>query len=79
MKKIKRKKQNRKILIIVLVLLLITFTMWILGSQKNKKGYEFYDVNNNYGTSPNCEIKNETLICNVNGYDVPVKQFSKME
>ena len=78
-KKIKRKKQNKKAIIVILVLLLISIAMLILGFQINKKGYEFYDINNNYGTSPNCKIKNETLICNVNGYDVPVKQFSKIE
>ena len=51
--------------------------LWILGFQKNKNGYEFYDINGNYGTSSNCQIKNDTLICEVNGYDVPVEQYSK--
>ena len=79
MKKIKKRNKNKKVIIAVLVLLLISLIVLILGFQTNKKGYEFYDINNNYGTSPKCAIKNETLICNVNGYDVPVKQFSKID
>lgn len=86
MKKSKKKrKTSRKyfkrnlILIITLILLVACIQLWILGFQRNKKYYEFYDINDNYGTSQKCTIKNETLICNVNGYDVPVKQFSKIE
>ena len=79
MKKSKKRSRSKNAIIVILVLLLISTVILILGFQKNKKGYEFYDINNNYGTSPNCKMKNETLICSVNGYDVPVKQFSRME
>ena len=78
-KKSSKKGNKKRFIIIALILLIILTISIILYSQTNKKGYEFYDINNNFGTSSKCEIKNETLICNVNGYDVPVKQFSKIE
>lgn len=78
MKKIaERKNYSKKIMLAVLILFLIAITLLILGFQKNKK-YEFYDFNGNFGTSPNCEIKSETLICDVNGYDIPVSQYSRI-
>lgn len=86
MKKLKKKRKNSKkyfkrnlILIITLILIVVCIILCILGFQKNKKYYEFYDINDNYGTSSECTIKNNTLICKVNGYDIPVKQFSKIE
>lgn len=84
MKWFKKIQKNRKkyfkrnlITIIVSSLLIICIYLWILGFQKNKNSYEFYDINNNHGTSSNCQIKKDTLICEVNGYDVPVRQYSK--
>ena len=84
MKKLKKNQKDRKryskrnlIAITALILPLACMQLWILGFQKNKNGYEFYDINGNYGTSSNCQIKNDTLICKVNGYDVPVEQHSK--
>ena len=86
MKQFKKVQKNRKrnfkrilITIIALSLLVVCIHLLILGFQKSKNNYEFYDVNDNYGTSSNCQIKNDTLICEVNGNDVPVKQFSKTE
>ena len=86
MKKFKKYRKSSKkyfkrnlIIIIAFSLPVACIQLWILGFQKDKNGYEFYDINDNYGTSQKCAIKNETLICNVNGYDVPVKQFSKIE
>lgn len=71
------KNYSKKIILAIFILFLIAITLLILGFQINKK-YEFYDFNGNFGTSPNCEIKNETLICDVNGYDIPVSQYSRI-
>lgn len=77
MKRTKRKIKSKKAgIAIIIILLLIAITLMILGFQ-SKKEYEFYDFNDNFGTSKHCQIKNNTLICDVNGYEVPVKQYSR--
>lgn len=46
----------------------------------NNMNYEFYDMNDMYGTSNECGVVKEgTIACLVNNNFIPVKQYSKLE
>lgn len=61
----------KKLIIIGVLVALIT------GCESESKTYEYYDLENNYGTSSQCELTNEGAKCLINGDMVLVSQFSE--
>lgn len=61
----------KKIIIIGVLVALIT------GCESKQTTYEYYDLENNYGTSSQCELTNEGAKCLINGDMVLVSQFSE--
>lgn len=61
----------KKIIIIGVLVALIT------GCKSKSTTYEYYDLENNYGTSSQCELTDEGAKCLINGDMVLVSQFSE--
>lgn len=61
-----------KKLIIIGVLVALT-----TGCKSESKTYEYYDLENNYGTSHRCELNDSGAMCLIDGNMTLVNQFSE--
>lgn len=63
------------VMVIIVVLLII---LGLKNSERKNKKYEYYDMQNNYGTSLKCELKDCGAYCKTDGGWELVNQFSEV-
>ncbi len=66
---------KKAIIEVIGVMVAITLVVIILSNNKNK--FEYYDLNNNFGTSSKCKISDhDELICKKGKEWIKVNQYS---
>ncbi len=79
----KRLLENKKVILIVLLAIgvILSIAIWTIKLKIAKTifntTYEYYDLNNNYGTSINCKLTENGAMCLIDGEMVLVSQFSE--
>lgn len=79
----KRLFRNKNMISIVLLVVgvILSLAIWTIKLKIAKTifntTYEYYDLNNNYGTSLNCKLTENGAMCLIDGTMVLVSQFSE--
>ena len=66
---------KKAIIGVLVALVLVSLSIY---SYSHEDKYEYYDLNNNFGTSKKCKAENEELVCRKGKSWIKVHQYSLM-